>query len=234
MANFAMKLGITPNMATLLGFSVSIVAAGLIFLYSMWSYILILSAGLMLLAGYFDALDGAIARNSHRITAFGGFLDSVLDRYADAIIISIIILSGLCVNWIGLIALFGSLLVSYTRARAEAAGGQKMAVGLFERGERMLLIMGVLILQGIPQLAYTANMQWGYVGIGIIILAIATHITAIQRILYARKLLPEIENEIRERAIQEIGEPNSAELKKSDEIPAATDKIAQKSEKIST
>ena len=186
----------------------------------------------MLVAGYFDALDGAIARNSHRITAFGGFLDSVLDRYADAIIISILILAGLCVNWIGLIALFGSLLVSYTRARAEAAGGQKMAVGFFERGERMLLIMGVLILQGFPLLQYTTNPQFGYVGVGVIILAIATHITAIQRILYARKMLPVLENEIKERAVQEIGVPVS-EIKTPEEVTLATEKIPKKSE-IST
>ena len=149
-----------------------------------------------------------------------------------AIIISILILAGLCVNWIGLIALFGSLLVSYTRARAEAAGGQKMAVGLFERGERMLLIMGVLILQGIPLFQYTTNLQFGYVGVGVIILAIATHITAIQRILYARKMLPVIENEIKERAIQEIGVP-VPEIKMPEEVPPVTEKIPKKSE-IST
>lgn len=195
-ADFAIRLGITPNQATLLGFLVSIVAAGVIFLYPIWPYFLVLCAGLLLLAGYFDALDGAIARNSHQITAFGGFLDSVLDRYADAILIGCIILAGLCVPWVGLIAIIGTLLVSYTRARAEAAngenvGGKKMAVGIAERGERMLILMAVLALQGIPELTYTTNGQFGYVGIGIIILAILTHITVIHRIIHALRNLPE-------------------------------------------
>ncbi len=199
-AEFAIKIGLTPNKATLLGFLVSIVAAGIIFVYPYWNYILIFSAGLILLAGYFDALDGAIARNSHRITAFGGFLDSVLDRYSDAFMIGCIILVGfpysvLCVPVIGLIALVGSLLVSYTRARAEAAGAKKMSVGLLERGERMILIMIVLVLQGFPQLSYTTNPLFNYTGIGMIILAVLTHVTVIQRILHARRVLPETEQE---------------------------------------
>ncbi|MHA1264294.1 MAG: CDP-alcohol phosphatidyltransferase family protein [Candidatus Helarchaeota archaeon] len=240
MANFAIKLGITPNQATLLGFFVSIVAALLIFIYPSWRYILILSSGLFLLAGYFDALDGAIARNSHHITAFGGFLDSVLDRYSDSIIIGCIILVGypysvLCIPWIGLVALIGSLLVSYTRARAEAAGGQKMVVGLFERGERMLLIMGVLILQGIPELQYTTNPLYNYTGIGMIILAFMTHITVIQRILYARRILPEIEAQVKAKAFQTVHDTSESLIhedvpsdKSLKEIPEKTSSLSEK------
>ncbi len=232
-ANFAIKLGITPNIATLLGFLVSIIAAGLIFIYPYWNYILIVTAGLFLLAGYFDALDGAIARNSHQITAFGGFLDSVLDRYSDAIIIGSIILVGfpnsvLCVPWIGLIALVGSFLVSYTRARAEAAGAEKMAVGLAERGERMILIMIVLILQGTPWLAYTTNPLYNYTGIGMIILAIMTHVTVIQRILYARKVLPEIDQKNKEKdhenALNENDTHSNELISRPAELTTSTEK----------
>lgn len=240
-ANVAIKLGITPNMATLLGFLVSIIAAGLIFLYPVWQYFLVLCAGLLLLAGYFDALDGAIARNSHQITAFGGFLDSVLDRYADAILIGCIILAGLCVPWVGLTAIIGALLVSYTRARAEAADGEnvsgkKMAVGIAERGERMLILMAVLALQGIPELTYTANAQFGYVGIGIIILAILTHITVIQRIIHALRNLPESPQEPKETTPDGTLEETFV---KSEEIMSAPEAVAgisgassEKSEKI--
>jgi archaetidylinositol phosphate synthase len=243
MANFAIKIGLTPNQATLLGFLVSVVAAGLIFIYPYWRYILVVSAGLFLLAGYFDALDGAIARNSHRITAFGGFLDSVLDRYSDAFIIGCIILVGypfstLCVPWIGLVALVGSLLVSYTRARAEAAGGQTMAVGLFERGERMLLIMGILVLQGIPAIQYTTDPLWNYTGIGMIVLAIMTNITVIQRILYARKILPEIEAEIKTKAMETLQEEVKAPVQENGAgktvLKGASGKITLKPEKITT
>jgi len=199
MAEKAIKLHITPNSATLLGFCVSVVAAGLIFIYPLFPYILLLTSGLMLLSGYFDALDGAIARNSHRITAFGGFLDSVLDRYSDAIMITCIIFVGfpnstLCVPWIGLLALIGSLLVSYTRARAEAAGAKSMAVGIAERSERMIILMIVLLLQAIPAIAIPgANPMLTYTNIGLIILAVLTHITVVQRIITALKRLPEAE-----------------------------------------
>ena len=201
MAQKAIKLGITPNSATLLGFCVSVVAALIILIYPIWHFILIVSAGLILLAGYFDALDGAIARNSHRITAFGGFLDSVLDRYSDAIMITCIIFVGfpisvLCVPWIGLVALVGSLLVSYTRARAESAGAKSMAVGFAERSERMIILMIFLVLQGIPAIQYTTNPLYNYTGIGMIILAVLTQITVIQRIVAAMRKLPEAENAV--------------------------------------
>ena len=199
MAKKAIALGITPNSATLLGFCVSVAAALIILIYPIWHPILIVSAGLILLAGYFDALDGAIARNSHRITAFGGFLDSVLDRYSDAIMITCVIFVGfpsstLCVPWIGLVALVGSLLVSYTRARAESAGAKSMAVGFAERSERMIILMIVLILQGIPAIQYTSEALYNYTGIGMIILAVLTQITVIQRIVAALRQLPEAEN----------------------------------------
>lgn len=216
-AEIAIKIGITPNIATLMGFLVSVIAAILIFLYPVWNYILIFSAGLIFLSGYFDALDGAIARNSYRITAFGGFLDSVLDRFSDAIMIGCIILVGypfsvLCVPWIGLIALVGSLLVSYTRARAEAAGAEKMAVGIAERGERMIILMIVLGLQGVPELAYTTNPYLNYTGIGMIILAVLTHITVIQRIIYARRVLPSIKQHNKEKEIEISPEEKPSEL----------------------
>ena len=212
-ANFAIKLGITPNVATLLGFMVSVIAAGLIFVYPVWPWILMVTAILFFVAGYFDALDGAIARNSHQITKFGGFLDSVLDRYSDAFIIGCIMLVGypysvLCVPWIGLIALVGSLLVSYTRARAEAAGVEKFSVGFFERSERMILIMVVLFLQGNPFIQYTTNPLYNYTGIGMIILAVCTHLTVIQRILHARKALGEIEEPSEMQAEETVVEEN--------------------------
>jgi archaetidylinositol phosphate synthase len=209
-ANGAIKIGLTPNKATLIGFLVSILSASLIFLYPIWRYILLVSAGLFFLAGCLDALDGAIARNSHGVTAFGGFLDSVLDRYSDAILIGCIIFVGfpsapLCVPWIGLIALIGSLLVSYTRARAESAGAKKMAVGIAERGERMIILMIVLILQGIPELALTANPVLmpvlAYTNIGLIILAILTHFTVIQRIVHAYRVLPATDHAKQEEQI---------------------------------
>ncbi|NVM54962.1 MAG: CDP-alcohol phosphatidyltransferase family protein [Candidatus Helarchaeota archaeon] len=243
-ANFAIKIGITPNMATFLAFLVSIIAAGLIFLYPIWNYILIFSAGLIFLSGYFDALDGAIARNSYRITKFGGFLDSVLDRYADAIMIGCLILVGyptqiLCVTWIGLVALIGSLLVSYTRARAESAGatnGKKMAVGIAERSERMIILMIVFVLQGFPELSLTTNPLLNYTGIGMIILAVLTHITVIQRIIHAYRVLPEVEQKSKDEEKASSPEEKTGSIEeiitRPAELTSSPEEFVSKPEKI--
>ncbi len=77
---------------------------------------------------------------------FGGFLDSLLDRYADAIILSGVIIGELCDPFIGLTAMMGSLLVSYARARAEAAGVKMEAVGIAERAERLIIIAAASFL----------------------------------------------------------------------------------------
>lgn len=139
--------GFSPNMLSLLGFLISILAA---VLFSVgeprW-------AGLVILVcGFFDIIDGTVARLTGRVTQFGGILDSVLDRASDSIIFIGIIFGGLASfggqpSWFwGVLALVGSLLVSYTRARAEVEGTGKLAVGIAERAERlMILAVGALL-----------------------------------------------------------------------------------------
>ncbi|MEJ2242387.1 MAG: CDP-alcohol phosphatidyltransferase family protein [Candidatus Bathyarchaeota archaeon] len=132
----------------------------------------------MLASGLFDALDGIIARLYGQISTFGGFFDSILDRYSDAIILSGIILGGLSeITW-GLVALFGSLMVSYARARAEAAGVKMESIGLAERAERIVI------------LAFTSflSLIWlEALNFGVILLAITTNLTVIQRAIYFYK-----------------------------------------------
>jgi archaetidylinositol phosphate synthase len=135
---------------------------------------------LLLASGFCDTIDGVIARNYQQATPFGGFLDSLLDRYADAIIYSAIIIGGLCdVSW-GLAALAGSLLVSYSRARAEAAGIKMESVGFAERAERMLIlaVASIAAFLWLPSLNY-----------GIILLAVLSNITVLQRGWHAYKWL---------------------------------------------
>jgi archaetidylinositol phosphate synthase len=121
-----------------------------------------------------------LARNYQQATSFGGFLDSLLDRYADAIVFSGIIIGGLCdVSW-GLAALAGSLLVSYSRARAEAAGIKMESVGLAERAERMLILAAVTA----AALFWLPSLRWG-----IILLAILSNFTVLQRGLHVYRWL---------------------------------------------
>ena len=134
------RLGVTPNMLTVLGVIISLSTAYLFTLSSKNKEFLIYCGSLILLSGFVDAIDGILARSINRVTRFGGYFDSVADRYSDAVIYTGIIAAGLCNQIIGLIALFGSLLVSYTRARAEMEGIKMAGIGLGERAERMILL----------------------------------------------------------------------------------------------
>src|SRR4030042_1303933 len=109
-----------------------------------------------------------------------GFFDSVLDRYADAAVYAAIIIAGLCNQIWGLAALAGSILVSYTRARAEAAGIKMESVGFAERAERMLILAAISIIAfwWLPALNY-----------GIALLAVLSNLTVIQRTLHVYKTL---------------------------------------------
>jgi archaetidylinositol phosphate synthase len=136
---------------------------------------------MFLVGGFFDALDGAYARMINKVTVRGGFIDSELDRYSDAIVIVAIIYAGLCsVVW-GVIALVGSMLVSYTRARVEAFGVvERFTVGFAERPVRLMMIGAALLLQ---------TWFWGSINYVVIILAILTHITVLQRATLAKDIL---------------------------------------------
>jgi archaetidylinositol phosphate synthase len=138
-------------------------------------------AGIMVLVtGFFDALDGALARLTEKVTPRGGFLDSVLDRYSDAIIVVAIVYSGLCnIVW-GIVALAGFLLVSYSRARVEAYGIKRFAVGFADRPLRLLLLATAFFMENwLPRIM-------NYV---IIALAILTHLTVLQRGILAKDVL---------------------------------------------
>ena len=174
-AKLAHGIGLTPNQVSAVGIALAILSA---FAYWKWrvNLLLLTAAPLLLLAsGFCDALDGAIARLYGEATTFGGFLDSLLDRYADAIIFCGIILGGLCDPFWGLAALIGSLLVSYARARAEAEGVRMEAVGVAERAERLI----ILAIASFLSVAWREALSWG-----VIILAVITNLTVLQRVIY--------------------------------------------------
>jgi len=172
------KLGLSPNQVSILGIAFAALSAITYWQWERHPLLLILAPLLMLASGLLDALDGALARLYGEATSFGGFFDSLLDRYADAIILCGIILGGLTeVSW-GLAALVGSMLVSYARARAEAAGVKMESVGLAERAERMVL----LALASFLSFFWLDALCWG-----VLVLAVLTNLTVIQRAIYFRK-----------------------------------------------
>ena len=115
-------LGVTPNHLTMLGIALAGVTSYIYTKVPANKEYLLYAAGMFIVSGFIDAIDGVLARSTGKVTRFGGFFDSVADRYSDAIVYSGVIAAGLCNLWAGLLALFGSMLVSYARARAEMEG----------------------------------------------------------------------------------------------------------------
>ncbi len=173
LARALLRLRLRPNHLTVLGLGVSCLAA-LSFARGRERW----GGALLILAGLFDFFDGSLARLSGQVTPFGAFLDSVIDRYSD-----LVVLAGILVLYaragrrtevlLTLLALIGTVMVSYTKARAQAIG-VACEIGLMERPERqILLIAGGLFYLMTPAL-------W--------VLAVLVNVTAIQRILYTRRV----------------------------------------------
>jgi archaetidylinositol phosphate synthase len=179
-ARTAHKLGLTPNIISLAGITLSVLAAISYSFGKSEPLLLIVAVALLLLSGFCDILDGVLARTYQQATTFGGFFDSLLDRYADAIIYSAIMVGGLCDLAWGLAALTGSILVSYSRARAEAAGIKMESVGIAERAERML----ILAAASFAAFFWLPSLNWG-----IIVLAVLSNFTVLQRGLHAYRWL---------------------------------------------
>ncbi len=163
-----------PNLFTVMGLLATLFAFFLI-LKGFW-----ISAGLtIILSGIFDLFDGMIARKFGKVTAFGGFLDSVLDRYSDLLLLLALIIHYLNRGDSGLVILtslvsMGTVLIPYVRARAEAAN-VSCTIGLMERAERMILLSAGALFN------WMEPMLW--------ILAILTHFTVFYRIYYVWKKL---------------------------------------------
>jgi len=181
-AKAAHKIGLTPNSISTLGLILAFLSA---LAYPQWqtnTLYIALATILLLLSGFCDALDGIVARLYQQTTTFGGYLDSLLDRYADAAIYIAIIWSGLCDILLGLVALTGSILVSYSRARAEAANIKMESIGIAERAERILILTTASIIATFWQ-------PYAVINAAIILLAILTNLTVLQRSLHVHNKL---------------------------------------------
>ncbi len=166
------RLHLRPNHLTVCGLGVSLVTA------AAFAAGQTRPAGILLaLAGLFDYFDGALARASGRVTPFGAFLDSVIDRYSDLVVMLGIVLlfvhvgngRGTAITMVGLV---GSIMVSYTKARAESIG-VPCNVGLMERPERMICIITGAVFDLLEPALW--------------LLALLTNATAVHRIAFTRQ-----------------------------------------------
>ncbi|MDB5023387.1 MAG: CDP-alcohol phosphatidyltransferase family protein [Mucilaginibacter sp.] len=205
------KLGLTPNVVTSIGFVLNVGVAVIFIIgaeegnrgdltYVGWAGALILFAGL------FDMLDGQVARLGNMKSTFGALYDSVLDRYSE-----LIMFLGICYYLVAhhyflssifaFIALIGSMMVSYVRARAEGLGVEVKG-GLMQRPERVITLGLFAMLCGVTSLYIGGNYKLYVPGIKfhifetmsiftfpIVALAILTNVTAFKRLMDAKKAL---------------------------------------------
>jgi CDP-diacylglycerol--glycerol-3-phosphate 3-phosphatidyltransferase len=163
---------LSPNLLTLCGAIFGVLSALCIGLDR-----LVLSAIFLFISGVLDVMDGAVARSTNNVTSFGGFLDSVLDRYTD-----LLIMGGILVFFLRkgahfevlatFVAAMGVAIIPYARARAEAAL-LACKTGLLERPERLIILFFGLVFNVLQY--------------AVIFLAVFTHVTVIQRILHTRR-----------------------------------------------
>lgn len=186
------KMGITPNMVTTIGFVGNVIAA---FLFIHASQLTPISIGfswigwggaILLFSGLFDMMDGRLARLGNMSTTFGAFWDSTLDRYSElfslfGITLYLMTASGIWAGVITFLALVGSIMVSYVRARAEGLGIE-CKVGLMQRPERVVVTALAAIITGI-----TSNLWW-LIG-GMALIAVLANITAFWRVAHCYKQL---------------------------------------------
>jgi len=188
LGDLLLRLGVSPNTVTLVG-TLGVVAGALVFFPRGW-----LLAGVLVITAFVfsDMIDGYMARTSGQMSPFGAFLDSTLDRIGDAAIFG-----GLAMyyvgpgdnGWVAALAIYclsmGSV-TSYARARAESLGMQAK-VGIAERADRLVLILAVTGLADLFRLLGADDRVMWLIPIALGLLALASTITVVQRILVVRQ-----------------------------------------------
>jgi CDP-diacylglycerol--glycerol-3-phosphate 3-phosphatidyltransferase/archaetidylinositol phosphate synthase len=168
------RVGLTPNMISTLSLCVAVLAA---IAYASRSPVL--GAIGLLISGLIDMLDGTVARAMGTVSRFGAVYDPVLDRYAEFVVLFGIGLGGL-VDWVWVVfGLFGMVMASYARARAESAGGlESCRVGIAERQEKIIL----LLIGSLVQPFYGSALM-----LCVIVVGVLSHITVVQRLHFTMK-----------------------------------------------
>jgi CDP-diacylglycerol--glycerol-3-phosphate 3-phosphatidyltransferase len=169
-----LRAHVRANHLTMAGFGVSVLAA-----HALSTGHLRSGAALLALAGLFDFFDGALARAAGQVSPFGAFLDSVVDRYSDLIVLfgALVLyhrLGDLTGASLTMLALAGTVMVSYTKARAQSVGVD-CQIGLMERPERLIVLIG--------------GAAFGVLTPAMAALAVLANLTALQRIWYTRRAI---------------------------------------------
>tara|TARA_B100000029_G_scaffold54229_2_gene49262 strand:- start:1731 stop:2306 length:576 start_codon:yes stop_codon:yes gene_type:complete len=163
--------GISPNVWTAIGLAFAFLSS---FVYGIgFEFSLILGGIILLISGFFDIVDGQVARYTNKISKSGGFLDSVFDKIAEVAIFFGILIGGYAEPYLVFIAITLSLLVSYTRAQADSIGIKLQGIGIGERAERLMVIAIIGMV--------------GFMEIAVLVVIIIAGLTFFQRIIILSK-----------------------------------------------
>ena len=167
--------GLSPNFWTAVGLAFAFASS---IVYGLnFEFALIVGGIFLLVSGFFDIVDGQVARATKKTSKKGAFLDSVFDKIAEVAIFLGILIGGFAEPYLVLLAICLSLLVSYSRSRAESLGIKLQGIGIGERAERLLVIAIIGMI--------------GFMEYAVMIVIIIAAITLIQRIVVTAKQLRE-------------------------------------------
>ena len=167
--------GLSPNFWTVVGLVFAFISA---IVYGLGlEFALVIGGVLLLISGFFDIVDGQVARITKKTSKKGAFLDSVFDKVAEVAIFFGILVGGYAEPYLVFLAITMSLLVSYSRSRAESLNVKLQGIGIGERAERLL----VIAIIGMA----------GFMYIAVIIVIIIATVTFIQRVIVTSRNIPE-------------------------------------------
>ncbi|UAL07797.1 MAG: CDP-alcohol phosphatidyltransferase family protein [Candidatus Methanogranum gryphiswaldense] len=193
-------INVNPNTISWIGLILAFLSGLLLYYSYQYHWFLLLGALLVIVSGYFDALDGKVAKLSDKASKKGDYLDHVFDRYADIFMIGGVAVSAWCNPYLGILALVGVLLTSYMGTQAQAIGAPRLYSGLLGRADRVVLstlfpiIQLIMILVGYPYIVI-GDISVSWMEVMMIYFAIVGNATAIQRAMITWKNLNKADGE---------------------------------------
>jgi archaetidylinositol phosphate synthase len=193
-------INVNPNTISWLGLITAFISGVLMFFSYDNHWLLLAGAAVVIISGYFDALDGKIAKLSGKACKKGDYLDHVFDRYADLFMIGGVAISAWCNIYLGLLALVGVLLTSYMGTQAQAVGAPRLYAGLLGRADRVVLSTLFPVFQFIMCLVGIDSFSIGdwtitWMELMIVYFAVMGNFTAIQRGIITWKNLSKMDEQ---------------------------------------
>ena len=173
------KTGLSPNAFTMLSLVPALASGYFLYRGEVWYGLLFI-----VITSFVDVLDGNVARATGRVSVYGKVLDHTVDRYVEFIFIGAIVMGGLASPFAGFMAISGMIMASFIRAKAESEGARGCDVGIMDRAEKLLLIMAGCAAYG----WYDQSLEYILIIVGAL-----SHITVVQRALYAKPQLEDLQ-----------------------------------------